>query len=84
MSPWNLGFWLAVIGSQQRQVSGLRESLAIAGTVVLGALSWTILLASAVKLGARVFARPGWQIAIQAITSAVMIWFALRLLLNFP
>jgi LysE type translocator. len=84
MSPWNLGFWLAVIGSQQRQVSGLRESVAIAGAVVLGALSWTILLASAVKLGARIFARPRWQIATQAITSAVMIWFALRLLLNFP
>ncbi len=84
MSPWNVGFWLAVIGSQQTQTSGVRQSLAIAAAVVLGALTWGVVLCCAVKLGARVFARPEWQIATEAITAAVMIWFAVRLLLHFP
>lgn len=83
-SPWNVGFWLAVIGSQQAQTTGFRQSLAIAAAVVLGALTWALILAGAVKFGAAIFARPAWQIATQAITALVMIWFALRLLLHFP
>jgi len=84
LSPWNLGFWLAVIGSQQTQMTGIRQSLAVAAAVVFGALTWTVVLCSAVKLGARLFARPEWQIATEAITAAVMVWFAIRLILRFP
>ena len=84
LSPWNVGFWLAVIGSQQTQMTGVRQSLAIAAAVVLGALTWTVVLCSAVKLGARLFARPEWQIATEAITAAVMVWFAIRLIVRFP
>ena len=84
LSPWNVGFWLAVIGSQQRQMTGVRQSLAIAAAVVFGALTWTVVLCLAVKLGARLFARPEWQIATEAITAAVMVWFAMRLILQFP
>ena len=84
LSPWNVGFWLAVIGSQQTQMTGIRQSLAIAAAVVFGALTWTVVLCSAVKLGARLFARPEWQIATEAITAAVMVWFAIRLILQFP
>ena len=84
LSPWNVGFWLAVIGSQQTQMTGLRQSLAIAAAVVFGALTWTVVLCSAVKLGARLFARPEWQIATEAIIAAVMLWFAIGLLLRFP
>jgi threonine/homoserine/homoserine lactone efflux protein len=83
-SPWNVGFWLAVIGSQQTPAGGVRQSLAIAAAVVLGALAWGVVLCSAVKFGARIFARPEWQIATQAITALVMLWFGLRLLLRFP
>lgn len=84
MSPWNVGFWLAVIGSQPNLASGVSQSLAVAGFVVLGALTWSVVLCAAVQLGARVFARPGWQVATQALTSLVMLWFAARLVLNFP
>jgi threonine/homoserine/homoserine lactone efflux protein len=83
-SPWNIGFWLAVIGSQATQFAGVGRSLALAGAVVLGAISWTLVLCGAVKLGARVFARPEWQIITQALTSVVMLWFAIRLLFHFP
>ena len=84
ISPWNVGFWLAVIGSQPHLSSGVSQSLSIAGAVVIGALSWSIVLCSAVKLGARIFAKPLWQVATQALTSVVMLWFAIRLLLHFP
>ena len=30
------------------------------------------------------FSHPNWQIATEAITAAVMLWFAIRLLLHFP
>jgi len=33
---------------------------------------------------ARIFAHPSWQIATEAISAAVMVWFAIRLLLHFP
>ena len=84
MSPWNIGFWLAVIGSQPAHSAGVRQSLAIATAVVLGALSWGAVLCTAIKFGAHIFAHPSWQIATEAITAAVMLWFAIRLLLHFP
>jgi threonine/homoserine/homoserine lactone efflux protein len=83
-SPWNIGFWFAVIGSQTTQISGLKRSLALAASVVLGAVTWTLVLCAAVKLGARIFSRPEWQIMTEALTCLVMLWFAVRLLVHFP
>ena len=83
-SPWNLGFWLAVVGSQSIGGGGVQRSLLIAAAVVLGALTWTLVLSTAVKFGARIFSRPEWQILTQALTAFVMIWFAIKLLLHFP
>jgi threonine/homoserine/homoserine lactone efflux protein len=79
MSPFNIGFWLAVVGSQQRASHAFSNSLALAGSVVLGAIAWSFVLCLAVRQGARIFARPSWQILTQALTAAVMIYFALRL-----
>jgi threonine/homoserine/homoserine lactone efflux protein len=82
-SPWNIGFWLAVIGSQSGRMSGtFFNSVALAGAVVLGAIAWGFVLCVAVKLGARIFARPIWQVVTQALTAAVMLFFAGRLLLQ--
>ena len=83
-SPWNLGFWLAVVGSQSIGSGGMLQSVTLATAVVLGALTWTLVLCVAVKLGARTFSRPGWQVFTQALTAFVMVWFAVRLLLHFP
>ena len=83
-SPWNIGFWFAVIGSQATQSTSLKRSIALACAVVFGALSWTLVLCAALKLGAHIFSRPEWQIMTEALTSAVMLWFAVRLLLYFP
>ena len=80
-SPWNLGFWLAVVGTQQAlaHVHAFLNSIALAGAVVLGALTWTIVLSVAVRSGARIFAGPIWQICTQALTAAVMLYFAAKL-----
>ena len=83
MSPWSVTFWLAVIGSQPAQNARVRQSLGIAVAVVLGALTWGVVLCTAVRLGAHVFSHPSWQVGTEAITAAVMLWFAIRLLLHF-
>jgi threonine/homoserine/homoserine lactone efflux protein len=82
MSPFNIGFWLAVIGSQQRTSHTFPSSLVLAGAVVLGAIAWTLVLCLAVRQGARIFARPSWQVITQALTAVVMIYFAVRLALQ--
>lgn len=82
-SPWNIGFWLAVIGSQSGKLIGsFMHSVFLAASVVLGALAWGCILSVAVKLGARVFSRPAWQVATQSLTAVVMLYFAARLLLQ--
>ena len=80
-SPWGLGFWLAVIGSQSATVAGgtFTNSLVVAVSVVVGALAWATFLCVGVKLGAHIFSRPGWQIATQALTAVLMLYFAVRL-----
>lgn len=82
-SPWNIGFWLAVVGSQSGRTSGaLLDSLFLATAVVLGAITWGCVLCIALKVGARIFSRPEWQIATQALTAAVMLYFAVQLVLQ--
>lgn len=82
-SPWNIGFWLAVIGSQSGKTTGVfAASLTLASAVVLGTIAWVFFLCIAVKVGARIFARPFWQVLTQALTAAVMLFFAARLVLQ--
>src|SRR5206468_4071958 len=83
MSPWSVTFWLTVIGSQPAQNARVRQSLGIAVAVVLGAVTWGVVLWTAVRLGAHVFSHPSRQVGTEAITAAVMLWFAIRLLLHF-
>jgi threonine/homoserine/homoserine lactone efflux protein len=82
-SPWNIGFWLAVIGSQSGSITGsFMHSVFLAVSVVLGAIAWACVLSIAVQLGARIFSRPAWQVATQALTAIVMLYFAARLVLQ--
>jgi len=83
-SPWAIGFWLAVIGSQSGTMrAGLFHSVVLATAVVLGAMVWTLVLCTGLHLGARVFSRPGWQIGTQAVSAVVMLYFAARLVVQF-
>lgn len=77
-SPWNLAFWLAVMGQQAAAgVAAPEHALVTACSVIAGALTWTLLLCVAVHFGAR-FATPAWHIATQAGTGLLMIVFAAR------
>jgi len=80
-SPWNVSFWFAVIGGQSATQGHATfvSSITLAAAVVSGAIAWTIVLCSALKLGARVFARPAWQVGTQAVSALVMLFFAARL-----
>ncbi|MBA3543818.1 MAG: LysE family transporter [Chthoniobacterales bacterium] len=80
-SPWNIGFWFAVVGGQgaaQGNATFL-SSLTLAVSVVSGAIAWTLVLCTALKLGARIFARPAWQVGTQVVSALVMLFFAARL-----
>jgi threonine/homoserine/homoserine lactone efflux protein len=82
-SPWGMGFWLAVIGSQATTISGsFANSLVLAICVVAGALAFATMLCVGVRLGARFFSRPAWQIATQGLTALLMLYFAARLALQ--
>lgn len=82
-SPWSAGFWLAVVGSRSGVMNGtFLNSLVLAVAVVVGALAWASFLCVAVRRGARIFSRPAWQIATQALTAVVMLYFAARLVLQ--
>ncbi len=83
-SPWNIGFWFAVMGTQgASDAHGFVNSVALAVAVVSGAIAWTVVLCTALKLGARIFAQPAWQIATQALSALVMLFFAARLAWQF-
>ncbi len=75
-SPWNIAFWLGVIGSQAGAARlGLGGSLTMAAAVVAGAATWGLVLCSAVQMGAR-FATPAWHVVTQGATALLMLFFA--------
>jgi threonine/homoserine/homoserine lactone efflux protein len=78
-SPWNIAFWLAVIGQQTGVALSLVSSLTLAAAVVLGASAWGFFLCTTVRLGAR-FATPRWEIVTNGVTGLLMLYFAVQLI----
>jgi threonine/homoserine/homoserine lactone efflux protein len=74
-SPWNLAFWLAVLGHHEGPAATLGSSLLLALAVVTAATTWTLVLSTAAKLGAR-FATPLWDVGTRAATGIVLLAFA--------
>lgn len=81
ISPWNLAFWLAVMGAQTGNIMDLGESLILATAVITGASAWGLVLTVSVKLGAR-FTSPAWETITRALTGILMLVFAGMLLWN--
>lgn len=81
ISPWNLAFWLAVMGAQTGNAMSIGESLILATAVITGASAWGLVLTVSVKLGAR-FTSPAWETVTRAITGILMLVFAGMLLWN--
>jgi threonine/homoserine/homoserine lactone efflux protein len=80
-SPWNIAFWFGVLGYQSGAGLPIGSAVIKAAAVVGGALTWCIVLAVALRLGAR-FATPTWDITTRALTGLLMLFFAGRLILN--
>ncbi len=74
VSPWNLAFWLAVMGSQSRVLT-FGESVVLASAVVAGATTWGVVLCTAIRMGAR-FTTPTWELVTRALTGLLMLVFA--------
>ena len=77
-SPWNIAFWLAVVGQQAGAVLTIASSLVLAAAVVIGAATWGFFLCTALRLGAR-FASPMWEVVTNAATALLMLFFAVQL-----
>jgi threonine/homoserine/homoserine lactone efflux protein len=77
-SPWNIAFWLAVIGRPETMQAGLAAALVVAGAVILGAATWGLLLCTGVVLLRLRFASPAWDIVARGATGLLMLYFAVR------
>lgn len=77
-SPWNMGFWLAVMGRPDLVQKGLAASLVVAGSVLLGALAWCSVLIAALTLLRVRLDVAWWEIVAKGSTGALMLFFAIR------
>src|SRR5262245_52961446 len=73
-SPWNIAFWFGVLGYQSGAGLPFGSAIIKAAAVVGGALTWCLVLAIALRAGAR-FATPTWDITTRALTGLLMLFF---------
>jgi threonine/homoserine/homoserine lactone efflux protein len=81
-SPWNLAFWLAVMGRPQSLDAGLIGALTVAGAVILGAGAWVLVLCGIVvrlrlRLVSGIWGRR-WRLVADSMTGILMLGFALQ------
>jgi threonine/homoserine/homoserine lactone efflux protein len=82
-SPWNIAFWLAVIGRPQSQLYGVTGGLVVAGSVILGAGLWCLVFCTATARLRRNLAGPIWQVGTTFLTGLLMLAFALNAIRAF-
>jgi threonine/homoserine/homoserine lactone efflux protein len=75
-SPWNIAFWLAVIGRPETLQAGLAGALVVAGAVLLGTNLWVLLLSGAVVVLRLRFAGAAWDAIAKGATGLLMLYFA--------
>ena len=76
-SPWNIAFWLAVIGRPETLQAGAAASLVVAAAVLLGTNLWVLLLCGAVVLLRLGFASGAWEAIAKGATGVLMLHFAI-------
>lgn len=85
-SPWNLAFWLAVMGRPQSLASGFGGALTVAAAVILGAGTWCFVLCGALlRLQGRLAGSRKAvlsQVIAQSMTGILMLGFAVQQLRN--
>jgi threonine/homoserine/homoserine lactone efflux protein len=76
-SPWNIAFWLAVIGRPETLQAGPVGALVVAAAVLLATNLWVLLLTSAVVLLRWRFQSALWQVVAKGATGLLMLAFAI-------
>ncbi len=82
-SPWNIAFWLAVIGRAEAMAAGLAGGIVVAAAVIVGAVAWVVVLAALVVL-LRLHSQSGvWEVIAKGATGVLMLYFALTGIARF-
>jgi threonine/homoserine/homoserine lactone efflux protein len=82
-SPWNIAFWLAVIGRAEAMAAGWLGGLVVAAAVIVGAVAWVAVLATLVVL-LRLHSQSGlWEVFAKGATGLLMLYFALTGIARF-
>jgi len=75
-SPWNLAFWLAVMGRPQLAGRALGAVLVVAASVVTGALVWCVVFCAAIAVLRLRVATALWDILAKGATGLLLFAFA--------
>jgi threonine/homoserine/homoserine lactone efflux protein len=77
-SPWNIAFWLAVMGRSEVVAHGLTGALVFALSVIVGAATWALILSITVVVLRSRFNSPRWDVITKAGTGLLLLYFAVR------
>ena len=76
-SPWNIAFWLAVVGRPETLQAGPVGAPIVALAVLLGTNAWVVLLTIAVARLRRHASGAAWEAVAKGATGLLMLYFAL-------
>ena len=76
--PWNVAFWLAVVGRPEMAGYGAAALLVLVAAVLVGALTWGALWSAFVVLLRRRGTGRWWEVGVKALTGVLMLYFAAR------
>jgi len=77
-SPYNVAFWLAIVGRPDIASQGIEATFWMAAGVLIGTIVWVSVFAGALTAFRSRLEHPLWDIFTQGATSALMLYFALR------
>ncbi len=75
-SPWNLGFWIGVMGRPELAGLGTTAALTVAFAVIAGAASWVAVLTLLATSLQRWLDAPSWDVAARVLTALLLLAFA--------
>lgn len=75
-SPWNIAFWLAVIGRPEVTRQGFSDMLTVIAGVVTAALLWGFLWSALVLVLRRAASGRTWEVVVKTLTGLLMLYFA--------
>jgi threonine/homoserine/homoserine lactone efflux protein len=75
-SPWNIAFWLAVIGRPEIAQQGLQNILVVIAGVIAAALLWGFAWSAVVLLLRRTASGRAWEVGVKTLTGLLMLYFA--------